>query len=485
VSAISAAVFLAVGVLAALRAKTAPLAPPLSRMTASLFAYETFEVLKHLTGRVELSYLESGAAALVAPTCVALVVQFLGQWRRLRPLIVVGAIYFSLIAAVCFAAVVVPALAWFPNDEPWALAMLAGIVPEFTIVGVLLFRHARRSSAEERARTQLLVLALTLGVGGVSSDLASIAGAATPRIASFGLIAAGVLLALLALRFSFLENVTGLVFANALGIACFVVLATSLAVSWIGPSSQLLLVVILAILVAAFATLRPIVGALSESRARSRYLVTLGRFSAQMAHDLKNPLAAIRGAAQFLVEEKARGGSIDEQAAFVELILEQSDRLARIVSDYQRIGRAEVARTPTSIAELAEEIAKAQRAATTNVAIVVAVAPDVGSPNVDRDLFAGALENLAKNAAEAKSTRVEIGAARVGRRLRVWVKDDGAGMDARVRERAFDEFYTTKATGTGLGLAFVGRVAEAHGGITRIESDLGRGTKVEMEIPIP
>lgn len=485
-SALSAVVFLAIGVLAVLRARTAPLAPPLSRMTASLFAYETFEVLKHLTGRVEMTYLESGAAALVAPSAVALVVQFIGEWRRLRLVIVIGATYFSLVALVCFLALGVPALRSFPGNEPWAIAMLAGMLPEFAIVGVLLFRHARRSTAEERARTQLLVLALAVGFGGASSDLVSIAGAGTPRVASFGLIAAGILLALLALRFSFLENVSGLVFANALGIACFVVLATSLAVSWIGSSSELLMVVMLAIMVAALATLRPILAALSESRARSRYLVTLGRFSAQMAHDLKNPLAAIRGAAQFLAEEKARGASIDEHAAFVQLILEQSDRLARVVSDYQRIGRAEVARTPTSIAELAEEIAKAQRATTTDVKIEVKVASDVGAIDVDRDLIAGALENLAKNAAEAESRSVEIGASRIGpKRVRLWVKDDGAGMDARVRERAFDEFYTTKSTGTGLGLAFVGRVAEAHGGKARVESEVGRGTRVEMEITLP
>jgi signal transduction histidine kinase len=56
-------------------------------------------------------------------------------------------------------------------------------------------------------------------------------------------------------------------------------------------------------------------------------------------------------------------------------------------------------------------------------------------------------------------------------------------MDARTRERAFDEFYTTKATGTGLGLAFVGRVAEAHGGHARIQGEKGVGTTVELEIP--
>lgn len=484
-SAVSAAVFLAVGVLAVLRARTAPLAPPLSRMTASLFAYETFEVLKHLTGRPEMGYLESGAAALVAPTTIAFVLQFLGEWRRLRPLIVIGAVYFSGVALLCFLAVGVPALRDFPGQEPWALAMLGGIVPEFAIVLVLLRRHARTSAATERARTQLLVLALVVGLGGVSSDLVSIAGAATPRFAPFGLIAAGILLGLLALRFSILEDVSGLVFANALAVGAFVVLATSLAVAWLGARSELLIVVMLAITVAAVATLRPMFAALSEARARARYLVTLGRFSAQMAHDLKNPLAAIRGAAQFLAEEKARGESIDPHGAFVDLIVEQADRLGRVVSDYQRIGRAEVARTPTSLAELCEEIAKAQRTAAPGVTIEVRVAEDVGTLALDRDLFAGALENLVKNAVEAKAQKVVLGAGRVRDRMRVWVEDDGGGMDARVRERAFDEFYTTKSTGTGLGLAFVGRVAEAHGGRARIESEPGRGTTIEMVLPLP
>jgi signal transduction histidine kinase len=483
-SALSAVIFLAIGVLAGVRAPKAPLAPPLSRMCASLFAYETFEVLKHLTGRDEMAYLESGAASLVTPSAIALVVQFLGEWRRLRPLIVVGATYFVGVSLTCIGAVFVPALRGFPGQAPWAYAMLAGIVPEFAIVGAMLVRHARRATAEERARTQLLVLAIAIGVGSVSTDLFSIAGATTPRLAVFGLVASAVLLSFLALRFSFLEGVTGLLFSNAIGIACFVLLGNALAVSWLGTSSLLVLVVSLAITVAAIATLRPIFAALSESRARSRYLVTLGRFSAQMAHDLKNPLAAIHGAAQFLAEEKARGSSLDAHAAFVDLILEQSERLGRVVSDYQRIGRAEAVRAPTSLTALAAEVAAGQRAASGAARVSVAVEDGVGEPPLDRDLFAGALENLVKNAREAGARNVEIGARRAGAKLHVWVKDDGPGMDARVRERAFDEFYTTKATGTGLGLAFVGRVAEAHGGRARVESEPGKGTRVELEVKV-
>jgi signal transduction histidine kinase len=63
------------------------------------------------------------------------------------------------------------------------------------------------------------------------------------------------------------------------------------------------------------------------------------------------------------------------------------------------------------------------------------------------------------------------------------VEDTGTGMDARTRERAFDDFFTTKARGTGLGLAFVRRVVEAHGGAVALESEPGRGTVVRVRLP--
>jgi signal transduction histidine kinase len=479
----SAVVFLTIAVTAAVRARQSPLAPPLSRTTAALFAYETCELLKHLTQNEDFHYLECGAAALVAPTTVALVVQFLGEWRRLRVLIIVGASYFVGIFLLCVGAIFIPSLESFPGEAPWALAMLAGLFPEMLIVGSRLVRHARAADPEERARTQLLVLALVIGVGSVSSDLASIAGMDTPRVAAFGLVASALLLAFLALRLSFLAGVTGLLIASAFGIASLVILLNLLAFWVVGANTLLIVVVSLAITVATIATLRPLLATLSESRARARYLVTLGRFSAQMAHDLKNPLAAIRGAAQFLTEEKARGSSLDDHAAFVELILEQSDRLARVVNDYQRIGRAEVVRTPVSLSELANEVATAQRAAASTHRIDVKIDDAVGEIAIDRDLFAGALENLVKNAREAGGKSIELGATRLGARVRIYVKDDGPGMDVRTRERAFDEFYTTKATGSGLGLAFVGRVAEAHGGRARIDGEKGVGTTVAIEIP--
>lgn len=479
ISVLSATVFLGIAALAALRARTTPLAPPLSRTCAALFAYELFEVLKHATGREEMLSLECAAAALVAPTTVALVVQFVGHWRRLRLMIILGATYFMGIAVVCILAVFVAPLRDFPGQWPWAIAMLVGVAPEFTVVTVLLVRHARRVDAKERARTQLFGLALLLGVGGASSDLASIAGAGSPRIAVFGLVSAAIILALLALRFSFLEGVTGLVAANVLVSASLVVFGNIVAASWLGGNA--VLVVSLALTVAAVATLRPILAALSESRARARYHQTLGRFSAQMAHDLRNPLSAIRGAAQYLIEERRRGASIDEQGSFLELILEQAGRLERVVGEYQRLGRAEAVRSLVSMPELADQVRQAQVAAGKTPQIELQIDPGLESLSLDRDLIAGALENLVRNAREAGASKVVVGADRQGQQLRLWVEDDGPGMDERTSEQAFDEFFSTKSTSSGLGLAFVARVAEAHGGRARIVTRPS-GLRVELQL---
>ncbi len=491
ISLASAVVFLFVAVLAAANAKRSRLAGPLGRMTAALFAYEALEVLKQLIGLPELFYFECAAAALVAPTTAALVIQFLGEWRRLRPLVIAGASYFSLIAAVCMAAVAVPSLAWFPGSEAWAWALLGGLLPEFAYLFFRLYRHARRASAEERARTQVLVLGLILGVGGASSDLASIAGLEVPRLAAFGLIASALCLAALSLRYEIFERLETLAVVYAGAIGSVALLAHLFLLQWIGSQTTLVALLMVAVTLAAIATLRPLLAARSEARARTSYLVTLGRFSAQMAHDLKNPLAAIRGAAQFLAEERAQGRSIDDHAAFVDLIVEQTVRLEHVIQDYQRLGRAEARRGPVDVKAMLEEVAHAQRAASPLHRIEIEAPAELGPVSIDRDLVLGALENLVRNAREATPAggRIVLCAAsrQAGRTpsLELSVQDDGPGMDARTRERAFDEFFTTKASGSGLGLAFVGRVAAAHGGHASIDGDVDRGTRIRMELLTP
>jgi signal transduction histidine kinase len=108
----------------------------------------------------------------------------------------------------------------------------------------------------------------------------------------------------------------------------------------------------------------------------------------------------------------------------------------------------------------------------------------------DADLLASALENLVKNAVEAMpgggTLTVSTGLRENddGRLAVVSVRDTGTGMDARAREQAFELFFTTKASGSGLGLAFVQQVARSHGGQVLLTSVEGSGTLFEVLLPM-
>jgi hypothetical protein len=107
---------------------------------------------------------------------------------------------------------------------------------------------------------------------------------------------------------------------------------------------------------------------------------------------------------------------------------------------------------------------------------------------LDHDLIDGVFDNLVRNAIEAMPSGGVItvrtsakGPPATPRAILVSVEDTGCGMDARGQERAFDEFFTTKNAGSGLGLALVKRVVQAHGGKVQVRSAPGRGTRVQLQ----
>jgi signal transduction histidine kinase len=245
-----------------------------------------------------------------------------------------------------------------------------------------------------------------------------------------------------------------------------------------------------AITFALLAAARRGVSAFVIQRERLERLATLGRFSAQMAHDLKNPIAAMKGAAQFLKEEHAQGRPWDDKGDFLDLLLEQVERLDRVVSTYQRLGRVEPLPRPLDLNGLVADVLSLQAFAG-YAQVKLERALEQGLPHCvgDYDLLANALENLVRNACEAMpqggtlTVRTQREASDRAS-LVLSVEDTGEGMDARTRERAFDEFFTTKASGSGLGLAFVRRVVEAHGGEVALTSREGRGTIVSLRLPV-
>lgn len=239
--------------------------------------------------------------------------------------------------------------------------------------------------------------------------------------------------------------------------------------------------------------MRPLIAASSEERARERYLATIGRFSSQMAHDIRNPLAAILGAAQFLKEERVQGRSMDPHDEFIDMIIERTRRVERLVRDYLRMGRLELDLGPLDINALLSDAVGglAVTLADAKVEIRMQLAPDLPFLEADRDLLMFALENVLRNACEAMSTggelavRTDASSNEQPARVSISIRDSGSGMDVRTRERALQGFFTTKEGGSGFGLAFVARVVEAHGGALSVESEEGKGTLVVMQIPGP
>jgi len=258
-----------------------------------------------------------------------------------------------------------------------------------------------------------------------------------------------------------------------------------------GTNTALLVFGTLFVTLILLAAARLIMGTLFARRDQLVRLATLGRLAAQMGHDLKNPLTALKGAVQFLREERSQGRSIDDRGEFLDLMGQQIDRLRNAIDGYQRLGNLQARRAPLHLNELVEStVALHALGGAGPVTVKAELAADLPELPVDRDLVAGALQNLLQNAIEARprDATVTVRTALVRTRqtpgVALSVHDTGMGMSARTRERALDDFFTTKPAGTGLGLAFVRRVAEAHVGDVALVSKEGAGTTVRLFFPL-
>jgi signal transduction histidine kinase len=370
------------------------------------------------------------------------------------------------------------------------------MLPLAVTIATALVVHLRRAvSVEERNRTLLLLAAVALLTPMASTEGWADLGFPVPRLGSVGILSFSAILTLAALRFRLFDKalspsaaLSAMIVAAVGGIAYLSIFrhtGTKTALAGLGA-----LVVTLFLLAAA----RLVFDTMISRRDQLVRLATLGRFAAQLGHDLKNPLAALQGAAQFLLEERANGRSIDGRSEFLELMVQQIDRLNTAVDRYQRLGRIELVRKPVQVNELVRDLVALQKFANADeIALKADLAADLPACSMDRDLVAGALENLLQNAFEATlraatpgtvTVRTALSRARQTPGVLLSVEDAGTGMSARTRERAFDDFYTTKATGSGLGLAFVRRVAEAHGGDVSFMSQEGAGTTARLFLPL-
>jgi signal transduction histidine kinase len=473
-----------------------PLALPLGLLCIDMFAWIFTSLAYSLSGKVQWYWLTVTFSPLTPPLALQVVLAFVGRLRQLRTALVASYVVFGALALSSAAAFFVPAAGSWAGSRRWSLTVVCLWAPLLLLQGAVLLRHIRAAttSPDEQMRARLLLAAALvgalLGSTEVWDDMVAV-----PAMGHLAALASMALVALVVLRFRlFGRELSSSVAVYAAALAALSVFGYLAVYRWLGTNSALLLLGTASITLGLLAAGRDALGALSARRERARQLTALGRFSAQMAHDLKNPLAALKGSLQFLQQEAAQGRSLDAQREFMELMAEQVDRLEQVIERYQRLSRVEPRLAPLAVGEVVAEVVAgalaSRRALPEGVEIQQEL--DEGLPEclADRDLLASVVENLVRNACEAmpaggrltvraKAATMGDGAAGV----QLVVEDSGQGMDARQRERAFDDFYTTKAEGSGLGLAFARRVVEAHGGAIRLDSALGRGTTVTLLLP--
>jgi signal transduction histidine kinase len=222
---------------------------------------------------------------------------------------------------------------------------------------------------------------------------------------------------------------------------------------------------------------------------RAERLAAVGRISAQITHEVRNPLNAIGLNAELLAEElEAVPGGAPEAVALCAAISREVDRLNSLTEEYLRFARAPRSQAGhhdpaellgTLLDFLAPELAAAR------LEVRREFQPGVAAIRGDEARLRAVLLNLVRNAREAMAEggTLTVAVRQAGAVVELEVRDTGAGIAPEALPHLFDPFYSTKARGTGLGLAFVQEVVQEHGGTVRCGAAPGHGASFTIQLP--
>ncbi len=474
----------------ALRARGA-VASWLAAFVADLIVWSTADAVHHVTGSLRWHALDVTTSPLTIPLGLGFVAAFAERSRELRPAVVVAFGWFGMLSLSSASAFVreVPVL----PSHVWSAAFLTGIAGVVVLATRQLVQLMRRTTSDdERARARLVLIAMPFAAVFGATDILGDFIEGVPELASIGVLGSALIMGVVALRWRLfgreLSTTTSLA---ATGIGAIAVAVSLLAIRFFETSTAATVIANTMITAAVVVVTRQIVADAVTRRTRAGELSTLGRAAAQMAHDMKNPLAAIRGAADVLAEGLKRGEPAAELGELAEGIRADADRMAKLVEDYRRFVKVDPVLARATLRPLVRATARAAAMwAPPTITCVATSGTDDPELMLDAALIEAVLDGLARNAIEALGDRpgsvtlsVAVSRYRGVDGVSVMVDDDGPGMDAYTRGRATEDFFTTKATGSGLGLAFAARVAEAHRGALSLSPRGGGGTRATLWLP--
>lgn len=226
-------------------------------------------------------------------------------------------------------------------------------------------------------------------------------------------------------------------------------------------------------------------------------MAAIGELSASIAHDFRNPLAAISGSAQILATDQCNLSNLDPATlkTLLGIILRESSRMAKTITDFLQFARpAAIQAEWFDLGRLIDEVT-AKLQAGSNAMVSAAIAKEIDERLDcwgDRQQMQTVLTHLLDNACQAVAARPGSVVVAASERLQdgqgelcVEIRDQGSGIPMELREKVFAPFFSNRADGTGLGLAIVRQIVENHGGRIEIDDSPRYACIIRLHLPVP